>query len=66
MIFETKFTNRRTFFRIHLKSYRKTPLLLPGVDLFSNATFYLLDQLIAETKTDLESKTCPLLSPILH
>jgi len=46
--------------------YRKTPLLVPGVDPFSNANIYVLDQLIAETKTDLETTTCPLLSPILH
>jgi hypothetical protein len=47
-------------------TYRKTPLLVPGVDPVSNANIYVLDQLIAETKTDLESTTCPLLSPILH
>jgi len=35
-------------------------------DPFSNAIFYALDQLIAETKTDLESTTCPLLSLIFH
>ena len=46
--------------------YRKTPLLVPGVDPFSNANIYVLDQLKAETETDLESTTCPLLSPILH
>jgi hypothetical protein len=46
--------------------YRKTPLLVPRVDPFSNANIYVLDQLIAETKTDLESTTCPLLSRILH
>ncbi len=46
--------------------YRKTPLLVPGVDPFSNANIYVLDHIIAETKTNLESKTCPLLSPILH
>jgi hypothetical protein len=40
--------------------YRKTPLLVSGVDLFSNANIYVLNQLIAETKTDLESTTCPL------
>ena len=46
--------------------YRKTPLLVPGVDPFSIANIYVLVQLKAETKTDLESRTCPLLSPILH
>jgi len=47
------------------KKYR-IPLLVPGVDPFSNANIYALDQLIAETKTDLEFTTCPLLSLILH
>ena len=51
---------------IYDEIYRQTPLLVPGVDPFSNANIYALDQLIAETKTDLESTTCPLLSPILH
>ncbi len=46
--------------------YRNTPLLVPEVDQFPNVNIYVLDQLIAETKTDLESTTCPLLSPILH
>jgi len=46
--------------------YRKTPLLVPGVDPFLNANIYVLDQLIAETKTDLEYTTCPLLITILH
>ncbi len=43
------------YFRQYLSDikYRKTPLLVPGVDSFSNANIYLLDQLIAETKTDL-------------
>jgi len=40
--------------------------LVPGVGPFSNANIYVLDQHIAETKTDLESTTCPLLSSILH
>ncbi len=44
----------------------QTPLLVPGVDPFSNVNIYGLDQLIAETKTDLESTTCPLLTLILH
>jgi hypothetical protein len=35
-----------------------------GVDPLPNANIYVLDQLKAETKTDLESTTCPLLSPI--
>ncbi len=41
-------------------------LLVPGVDPFSNANIYALDQLVAETKTYLKSTTCPLLSSILH
>ena len=49
-----------------MPKYWKTPLLVPGVDPFSNANIYALDQLIAETKTDLESTTCPILSLILH
>ncbi len=44
----------------HLLIYRKTPLLVPGVDPFSYASIYVLDRLIAEAKTDLESKTYPL------
>ena len=47
-------------------NYRKIPLLVPGVDPFSNANIYALDQLIAENKTDFESTTCSLLSPILR
>jgi hypothetical protein len=47
-------------------TYRKTPLLVPGEGQFSNANFYVLDQLIEETKTDLKSSISPLLSPILH
>jgi len=46
--------------------YRKTPLLVPGVGPFSNANIYVLVQLIAEIKTNLESTTCPLLSLILQ
>ncbi len=42
------------------------PAFSTGVDPFSNANIYALDQLLAETKTDLESTTCPLLSLILH
>ncbi len=37
--------------------YRKTPLLVQGIDPFSNANIYALDQLIAETETDSESTT---------
>jgi hypothetical protein len=51
-------------FRVNF--YRKTPLLVPGVDPFLDANIYASVQLIAETKTDLESSTSPLLSPILH
>jgi hypothetical protein len=47
-------------------TYRKTRLLVPGEGQFSNANFYVLDQLIEETKTDLKSSISPLLSPILH
>ncbi len=43
-----------------------SPDFSTGVDPFSNANIYALDQLKAETKTDLESPSCPLLSPILH
>jgi len=42
--------------------YRKTPLLVPGVGQFSNANFYVLDQLIGETNTDLKSSISLLLS----
>jgi hypothetical protein len=61
------FTRVGIFYNPHyIAKYRKTPLLVSGVDPFSNANIYALDQLIAETKTDLESTTCPLLSPILQ
>ncbi len=46
--------------------YRKTPLIVPGVGPFSNANINALDQHIAETKADLESTICLLLSSILH
>jgi hypothetical protein len=36
------------------KSTLFNPLLVSGVDPFSNANIYVLDQLIVETKTDLE------------
>ena len=43
-----------------------TPFLVPGLGQFSNANIFVLDQHIAEFKTDLKSSTIPLLSPILH
>jgi hypothetical protein len=68
-LFDCDMTNTCFFEKadIHIYKYtRKTPLLVPGVGSFSNSNIYALDQLIAETKSDLESTTCPLLSPILH
>jgi hypothetical protein len=57
----------RAFSLIFLILYLpEDPAFSTGVDPFSNANIYVLDQLIGETKTDLESTTCLLLSPILH
>jgi len=49
---------------VECRIYRKTPILVPGVDPFSNANIHVLDQLILETKTDLKSLTTHLLSTI--
>ncbi len=35
--------------------YRKTPLLVPGVDQFSNSNSFVLDQLVAKTRTYLKT-----------
>ena len=51
---------------LNLNSFLNIKIQLKCQDPFSNAIIYVLDQLIAETKTDLESTTCPLLSSILH
>jgi hypothetical protein len=48
-----------------LARYRKIPFLVPEVGQFSNAKSFLLDQLIAETKTDLKSSSSPLFDPVL-
>jgi hypothetical protein len=37
-----------------------------GVGPFSSANIFVLDQLIAEIKTDLESSSCPLLEPMFY
>jgi hypothetical protein len=42
------------------------PVFSTGVGPFSNANIFVLDQHIAEFKTDLKFSTSPLLSPILH
>ena len=44
----------------------ETPILVPREAPFSNTNIYVVDQLIAEPKTDLESTNCPLLSLFLH
>jgi len=45
--------------------YRKTPLLAPGVDQFSNANSFVLYQLTVETNTVLKSSFSPLLHQVL-
>jgi hypothetical protein len=44
--------NYKIFITLEILLYRKTPRLVPGIDPFSNANIFVLDQLIAETKTD--------------
>jgi hypothetical protein len=44
----------------------ETPILVPREAPFSNTNIYVVDQLLEEPKTDLESTTFPLLSTILH
>jgi hypothetical protein len=38
---------RNFYFEIIFSKYRKTPLLVPGVDQFSNSNSFELDQLVA-------------------
>jgi len=54
------------FVFLYYPRYKKRPLFVPRVDPFSNANTVVLDQLIAETKTYLESTTSPLLNPIAN
>jgi hypothetical protein len=37
--------------------YRKTPLLVPGLDQFSNSNSFILNQLVAKTQTYLKTST---------
>jgi len=51
-------------FHKFLLLYRKTPLLVPGLGPFSNSNSFVLDQLIAEAKTNLKAPTSPILNPV--
>ncbi len=46
-----------TDYQILAWTYRKTPLLVPGVDQFSYSNSFVLDQLVALTRTYLETST---------
>jgi hypothetical protein len=48
-----------------LNTYRKTPLLVPGVGPFSNANILVWDQFIKENKTDFKISTCLLFNLVL-
>jgi hypothetical protein len=56
----TNFTNLIMFI------YQKTPLLVPGVDPFSNTNTFVWDQFIKEKKTDFKISTCLLFNLVLY
>jgi len=46
----------------NFSSYRKTPLLVPGVDSFSNPNSFVLNRLIAKSKQIFKGSTSPVLN----
>jgi hypothetical protein len=58
--YRQKFSNDLESLRMILifRMYRKTPLLVSGVDQFSNSNSYVLDQLVAKKQN--------ILNPVLH